>query len=60
MFSSRFGVSALAKNSLQKGGRSGLLAQSMALRRYGNVTQECKDHLAALGITNKNIVFNPS
>jgi len=29
-------------------------------RSYGNMTQECADHLRSLGITNKNIVFNPS
>ena len=30
-------------------------------RRFkANITKECTDHLAALGITNKNIVFNPS
>lgn len=29
-------------------------------RSYGQMTKECADQLAALGITNKNIVFNPS
>ena len=37
-----------------------LLAAAAPTRFYGNMTSECKDQLQALGITNKNVVFNPS
>ena len=37
-----------------------LLLRTAACRTYGQMTKECADHLTALGITNKNIVFNPS
>ena len=38
----------------------GLLASSLPQRSYGNMTDECKRHMDSLGITNKNIVFNPA
>lgn len=38
----------------------GLMAAAAPSRFYGNMTQECKDHLQSLGINNKNVVFNPS
>ena len=50
-------MNALGRASLRQ---SKTLFNGGATRQYGNVTQECKDHLAKLGITNKNIVFNPS
>jgi len=37
-----------------------LFARGLPSRNYGNMTQECADQLKSLGITNKNIVFNPS
>lgn len=37
-----------------------MLAAATPTRFYGNVTQECKDQLLSLGITNQNVVFNPS
>ena len=38
----------------------GVLASSLPSRNYGNMTQECADQLKSLGITNQNVVFNPS
>lgn len=54
-------LSRLAHKSLSALRTRSLLAGAAAPRRsYGNVTKECQDQLLALGITNKNIVFNPS
>lgn len=37
-----------------------MLAGVVPNRSYGNITDECKNQLKSLGITNKEIVFNPS
>lgn len=37
-----------------------MLAATAPTRSYGNITQECADQLKSLGITNKEVIFNPS
>ena len=36
------------------------MTQKLALRTFAEITPECQAHLKKLGITNKNIVFNPT
>ena len=53
-------LSRLSNTNLSAFRTRSLLTSSLPTRSYGNMTKECADHLKALGITNKNIVFNPS
>jgi len=54
---SRLGQKSL---SLTSAFRARSMLASVPTRGHGNMTKECADHLKALGITNKNIVFNPT
>ncbi len=45
--------------SLTSAFRQRSMLAGVTTRGHGNMTIECADHLKALGIVNKNIVFNP-
>ena len=51
--------SKLGQRTLQSLKPASVLGRAPA-RNYGQMTKECADQLKSLGITNKNIVFNPS
>ena len=57
MFSRFVQRGAVASNPLRS---RAFMAAGLPSRNYGNMTKECADQLKSLGITNENIVFNPS